>query len=361
MANNLRDLGGILKKSFLYLACIAVLFLASCGGTSPITVINLQPSEIKEPRIGEPYTEISIQKIHTSNCDGANPSTTVSRSLIQEQTTFFEVAVEAGGLIRGTPIPGALEAELEAKIKAALGSSLGNKYQQTISTVLETQSGQAWMHEIHWNETKVKGVIDAIYQDGTATIDFEKVVGIELYDRTSEAMSCDVESGPQQNSTTPTNNLSDDVQASSTPKVIVVTATEESSKVSNASSFPRAYNFDACAQPCNGSNASQNFAEGKTKIYVQWSYENIPTGADYERIWRMNGKEWIRYSCKWTGPENGHDSVELTEPYGLHSGTWEMVIYVNGDLIIREEIELLGDHTYWDPAGTVDKCYGLTD
>lgn len=177
-----------------HLIFVVAIILTSCG-TSPTAQLpsgsGFQPSQIKEPQIGAPYTEIAIQEIRTSNCDGANPTTTVSRSLVQEQTTFFEVAVEAGGLVRGTPIPTVLEAELEGKIKAALGSNLGNKFEQTISTVLETQAGQAWQHKIFWNETKVKGIIDVVYQNGTATLNFEKVIAIELYDRTSESLTCD--------------------------------------------------------------------------------------------------------------------------------------------------------------------------
>ena len=122
---------------------------------------------------------------------------------------------------------------------------------------------------------------------------------------------------------------------------------------------PRMYNFRACASPCNGNNSSKSFDGGTTKIYVEWDYENIPYGADYQRVWRMDGQEWIRYSCTWTGPSSGHDVVKLTEPYGLHSGIWEMSIYVNGELLIQDSIHLTGNHTYWDPAGVVSgRCYG---
>lgn len=182
-----------MKLSSILLFFVMTIVLASCGTpqTAQIPGGGIQSSQIKEPQIGAPYTEIAIQEIRTSNCDGANPTTTVSRSLVQEQTTFFEVAVEAGGLIRGTPIPTVLEAELEAKIKTVLGSNLGNKFEQTISTVLEVQPGQAWKHKIIWNETKVKGIIDVVYQNGTATLNFEKVLGVELFDRTSEPLTCD--------------------------------------------------------------------------------------------------------------------------------------------------------------------------
>lgn len=182
---------------------ILPLILASCGlsPTAQVAGENQSP-QISEPQIGTPYSEIAIQEIRTSNCDGANPTTTISRSLIQEQTTYFEVAVEAGSLVRGSAIPTALEGEVEAKIKAALGSSYGNKSEQTISTILTTQPNQALKHKILWNETKVKGLIDVVYPSGTATINFEKVIGIELFDRTSEPISCD-ESGENILPTTP--------------------------------------------------------------------------------------------------------------------------------------------------------------
>lgn len=166
--------------------------MSSCGLLPNAQVSGeSQSPQISDPQIGAPYTEIAIQEIRTSNCDGANPTTTISRSLIQEQTTYFEVAVEAGGLVRGSPIPTVLEGEVEAKIKAALGSSFGNKSEQTISTILTTQPGQALKHKILWNETKVKGFVDVVYSSGTATINFEKVIGIELFDRTSETLSCE--------------------------------------------------------------------------------------------------------------------------------------------------------------------------
>lgn len=193
LETNIFNLGAEMKLSSISLFFIMTIILTSCGGGIPSTPQisgSVQSSQIKEPQIGAPYTEITIQEIRTSNCDGTNPTTTISRSLVQEQTTFFEVAVEAGGLIRGTPIPTVLEAELEAKIKTALGSNLGNKFEQSISTVLEVQSGQAWLHKVFWKETKVKGIIDVVYQNGTATLNFEKVIGIELSDRVGEPLVC---------------------------------------------------------------------------------------------------------------------------------------------------------------------------
>ena len=124
---------------------------------------------------------------------------------------------------------------------------------------------------------------------------------------------------------------------------------------------PRIHNFSACKDPCNGSNATITFPSAITRIYLQWDYENIPYGAHYVRKWMMNGREWIKYDCTWTKSENGRDSVELTEPKGLHSGTWQLSIMVDNTVLINEQINISGDWDYWDPAGTLTSCYGTTN
>lgn len=127
------------------------------------------------------------------------------------------------------------------------------------------------------------------------------------------------------------------------------------------SSTPRIYNFTACKEPCNGGNSTTTFPSAITKVYLEWDYENIPYGSSYIRTWTMNGKEWIKYDCSWTGSENGRDSVKLTEPKGLHSGTWELTIVVNGTVLLSEQINVSGNWNYWDPAGTLNSCYGTTN
>lgn len=127
---------------------------------------------------------------------------------------------------------------------------------------------------------------------------------------------------------------------------------------SSPSGSPAMVEFSACAQPCNGSNATAIFPEGTKKIYTQWKYRNIPVGAVYVRTWAVNGKEWIKYSCKWPGPTNGQEVINLTEPEGLRSGVWEMTISINETVVMREKIQLLGEWKYWDPVGTVNGCYG---
>jgi hypothetical protein len=120
--------------------------------------------------------------------------------------------------------------------------------------------------------------------------------------------------------------------------------------------LPEASNFRACASSCNGQNSSTTFTGGATRIYLEWDYENIPRSADYIRLWTNNGEEWIRYHCNWDGPRTGTEIVQLTEPGGLRSGVWEMVVIVDGTEILRESLTLFGGFDYWDPAGLKDTC-----
>jgi hypothetical protein len=121
---------------------------------------------------------------------------------------------------------------------------------------------------------------------------------------------------------------------------------------------PKMYGFALCAGSCDGTNTMTNrfVPERADKINAQWSYENIPVGSDYVRTWSVNGQEWVRYHCVWPGPESGIYTVTLKEPRGLKSGVWEMTVIVNGEVLMREQVEVLGNYLYWDPAGTFEKC-----
>ncbi len=123
--------------------------------------------------------------------------------------------------------------------------------------------------------------------------------------------------------------------------------------------LPRINNFMACPGTCDGANSSRSFAEAIKVIDVQWDYENIPYGATYERIWSMDGREWARYACTWTGTSSGTETqVTLSEPDGLHSGTWQVQILVDEVMLLSEEITVLGNWTFWEPGGYFDSCYG---
>jgi hypothetical protein len=122
---------------------------------------------------------------------------------------------------------------------------------------------------------------------------------------------------------------------------------------------PRAGNFMRCDGPCRADSRPLTTAapEGSTVLHFQWQYSDIPTGAQYTRSWRLRGKgEWIRYQCTWPGPEDGVQSIRLTEPLGLHAGTWEVTVTVDGQEILREAVEVAGSETYWDPAGVFNRC-----
>ncbi|MCK4793965.1 MAG: hypothetical protein KAV87_60120 [Desulfobacteraceae bacterium] len=136
-----------------------------------------------------------------------------------------------------------------------------------------------------------------------------------------------------------------------------VTAESSPSTSTISPQVPKIYNFSACLERCTRSNATHAFPEATSKLYVQWDFENIPIGADYARVWSMDGQEWIRYQCTWPGPNTGTDTVSLKEPTGLHSGTWEVTITVNGMVLLREQIQVEGNWTFWDPAGTRNSCY----
>ncbi len=121
---------------------------------------------------------------------------------------------------------------------------------------------------------------------------------------------------------------------------------------------PRTYDFQACATPCNGQNNITSFASGISKIYFQFNYENFKASIPYTRTWSMNGREWIRYTCNWDGPSAGTEPLKLTEPKGLAAGTWTIRVLVDNELVLEEEIVLVGNHDYWDPAGTINACHG---
>jgi TIR domain-containing protein len=122
--------------------------------------------------------------------------------------------------------------------------------------------------------------------------------------------------------------------------------------------IPVIYGFQACPAACNGQNSTNNFAGGITKIYFQFNYENFKPGISYARTWTMGGREWIRYTCAWDGPSSGTEVLKLTEPKGLASGTWKLKVIVDNVVLLQEEIVIVGNWTYWDPAGVINACHG---
>ena len=121
---------------------------------------------------------------------------------------------------------------------------------------------------------------------------------------------------------------------------------------------PTVYNFATCPSPCLSdlSNRQTTFPEKTERLYLRFNYDWIPPGADYTRIWKNGGQEWVRYQCKWDGPESGVFETDLREPAGFRSGEWTMEIYVNGKLISQNAFTVKGNYSYWEPAGTIYRC-----
>ncbi len=134
-----------------------------------------------------------------------------------------------------------------------------------------------------------------------------------------------------------------------------------STAIPTKSNEPRVSNFQACESLCNGQNNSTSFSEKIKKIYAQFNYENFPSGVKYVRTWSLNGMEWIRYTCNWDGPTTGTEVLTLKEPQGLRSGTWEITIFVDDVVVLKEQITVNGNYNYWDPAGTINACHGTVD
>lgn len=173
--------GVFMNKIFSF---VLVLFLITACSSQ-----NNNSPEISVSKLGE-YAEKNLQEVYTNNCDGANPRTTIIRSLQQEQTTFFQVDVEVGSVVRGKPLPNSLEIEIETKIKAAFGIQTTGVQGQSITIELETPPGKFLKHKIVWNEIRGKGIADLVYPNGAGRVSFEKLLSIALYDRSSELMIC---------------------------------------------------------------------------------------------------------------------------------------------------------------------------
>ncbi len=132
---------------------------------------------------------------------------------------------------------------------------------------------------------------------------------------------------------------------------------EDDVDVGVSTPLPLAQDFQACETPCNGKNSSEVFSEKAKRIYAQFNYENFQKGDQYVRIWSLNGKEWIRYSCDWDGPVSGTEVLTFKESKGLDSGIWEITVFVNDEVVLKDEISINGNWEYWDPAGTFYTCH----
>ena len=123
---------------------------------------------------------------------------------------------------------------------------------------------------------------------------------------------------------------------------------------------PMATGFTTCLNDClsDGSNHQSSFPVKTEIIYFRFEFDEFPVSAPYSRIWTKDGVEWVRYSCYWPGPESGVEEITLTDPLGLPSGTWNVVISVNGVEVINETLEIEGSWNQWSPPGYFNSCYG---
>lgn len=155
----------------------------------------------------------------------------------------------------------------------------------------------------------------------------------------------------------PDETQTSDEDATATPK-----ATRGITGYPTAISLPNpdASGFKTCLTECltNGSNSQDTFPEKTEIIYFTFEFEEFPVKAPYTRTWTKDGKLWARYSCLWPGPEAGTEAITLTEPMGLASGEWNVVITVNGEEVLDETISIEGDYNYWSPPGYFNGCYG---
>lgn len=123
---------------------------------------------------------------------------------------------------------------------------------------------------------------------------------------------------------------------------------------------PRTENFTTCVAEClsDGSNHQTTFPEKIELIHFGFEFEEFPVKAPYTRTWYRDGKLWVQYNCLWPGPESGVEEITLTDPLGLPSGTWNVVIEVNGELVLDETLTIEGNWNQWTPPGYFNACYG---
>jgi hypothetical protein len=123
---------------------------------------------------------------------------------------------------------------------------------------------------------------------------------------------------------------------------------------------PSASNFFTCLNECaeDGSNDQDTFPERIELIHFQYEFKEFSFRAPYTRTWYKDGVLWAHYSCTWPGEQSGVDKITLTDPGGLASGVWNVVIEVNGEEVLNETILIDGTYTYWSPPGYFNGCYG---
>jgi len=123
---------------------------------------------------------------------------------------------------------------------------------------------------------------------------------------------------------------------------------------------PSVSSFTTCVDEClsDGSNDQDTFPAQIELINFRFEFEEFPVKAPYTRTWYNNDKLWVEYNCLWPGPEEGVEEITLTDPLGLPSGTWNVVINVNGEEVLNETLEVEGAWNQWSPPGYLSTCSG---
>lgn len=197
------------------LAIILLSLLAGCG-TQPSSGYII-PQQINDPALTllPPTFEQQVERVN--NCDGASPNYVVSYNTSELQNAAFEVVVGAGGLVTGTPVPAVLQIQLEAKITASLSKQFGINVERGHQLPLVIPNGKKIQHIITWQITRVMGVIDVLYDSGTAQVAFNKIATVALYDRQSDELPCNDNSLIQPSAT------AEQAMAIATPRTIETT------------------------------------------------------------------------------------------------------------------------------------------
>lgn len=331
----------------LFLSLLPLLF--ACSPNPPPMSENTQnPPGVEVTRIEESKTthsEITQTKIF-DQCESLSP--------IKAQISFGEMS-EKGvqeELVLGANLGGEIgvssmaKITLEGSIENHFSSTekRGQTHQEFVSIEVPSKSHQEY--SIVWRETRRDGKIYYKENGVDKSIDFSYRIGLELISTHVKDLYCQTDTADLQ--PTPTQTLTSETPTEKPEETVLIEPTPQ----------PRITKFATCLQPCNGTNSTKVFPEGIRKIYASWNYKNIPVGAHYVRYWAMEGREWVRYDCYWPGPDSGHSEVELSEPDGLHSGTWTVSIIVNDEVLLSENIKVEGNWDYWYPVGVINSCFG---
>lgn len=320
-----------------------IIIQSGCVSTPTETFVaessgELQPDAIKDVRVEKSQaTKITVdtEEFNLPNCGG---TTELSQTLGTQASVQRGVTI--GGkarLITGVEVglPSAAKAKIEGEVELAYEQEYQSASSRVDSIRMAAAGGSHVIYDIEWEE-----------QEFVSDVSF---TANGMVHRTPYTYTLTV---PKIANSRQINCYTVIQTENQTPEPPTITPSQSELPA------PKIYNFSACLNPCTGSNATRNFPEKTKKIYALWNYENIPIGSHYVRAWNMDGREWVRYDCIWYGPETGVSTVELKEPDGLHSGTWEVTISVDDKVLLREQIIVEGNWDYWYPAGIIDKCFG---